>query len=103
MRPADHIHCRVIWFNLGNHHVPHTEDIPNTVTTNSASSVIFTPWNYHKDNPAKSSAAGVRIDLGTGASQDHGRVNTVHEFGDYGMSENLQGYERGSLIGSTND
>lgn len=38
---------RVIWFNLGTHHVPHTGDIPNTLMTTSASSVMFAPHNFH--------------------------------------------------------
>ncbi|KAK3322984.1 copper amine oxidase [Apodospora peruviana] len=36
----------VVWFNLGNHHVPNTGDIPNTLMTTSASSVMFVPHNY---------------------------------------------------------
>lgn len=56
---------RVIWFNLGNHHVPHTGDLPNTLMTTSASSVMFSPHNYHLRNRAATLAHGVRVE-GTG-------------------------------------
>ncbi|KAJ3331836.1 hypothetical protein HDU76_002084 [Blyttiomyces sp. JEL0837] len=40
----------VLWINLGMHHVPRAEDVPNTVTTSSRSSFILTPFNYHDDD-----------------------------------------------------
>src|SRR5271163_2087090 len=36
----------VRYFNLGNRHVPTTQDIPNTLTHSSGTSVMFTPFNY---------------------------------------------------------
>ena len=53
---------RVIFFNLGHHHVPHSGDIPNTLMHTSASSVMFTPFNFHDSDPTRLSAQGVRID-----------------------------------------
>ncbi|KUJ24496.1 amine oxidase catalytic domain-containing protein [Mollisia scopiformis] len=53
----------VIWFNLGNHHVPHSGDIPNTLMTTSASSVMFSPHNYHNRDRSRALTKGVRIDL----------------------------------------
>jgi hypothetical protein len=53
---------RVVFFNLGHHHVPHSGDIPNTRMHTSASSVMFTPFNFHDSDPTRQSAQGVRID-----------------------------------------
>jgi primary-amine oxidase len=55
---------RVVFFNLGTHHVPHSGDIPNTLMHTSASSVMFTPFNFHDRDPTRRSAQGVRIDNG---------------------------------------
>ena len=55
---------RVIYFNLGSHHVPHSGDIPNTLMHTSASSVMFTPFNFHDRDPSRHSVQGVRLNLG---------------------------------------
>jgi len=52
---------RVIYFNLGSHHIPHSGDIPNTLMHTSASSVMFTPFNFHDRDPSRRSAQGVRV------------------------------------------
>lgn len=52
----------VVWFNLGNHHVPNTGDIPNTLMTTSASSVMFTPHNYHIRDRSRALTNGVRVE-----------------------------------------
>jgi hypothetical protein len=54
----------VIYFNLGSHHVPHSGDIPNTLMHTSASSVMFTPFNFHDRDPSRHSVQGVRLELG---------------------------------------
>ena len=54
---------RVIYFNLGSHHVPHSGDIPNTLMHTSASSVMFTPFNFHDRDPSRHSVQGVRLNL----------------------------------------
>ncbi|KAJ3215511.1 hypothetical protein HDU67_000299 [Dinochytrium kinnereticum] len=36
----------VAWVNLGNHHVPRSEDAPITLTSASRASIIVTPFNY---------------------------------------------------------
>jgi primary-amine oxidase len=41
--------------------VPHSGDIPNTLMHTSASSVMFTPFNFHDSDPTRLSAQGVRI------------------------------------------
>lgn len=56
-------HDRVIWFNLGTHHVPHSGDIPNTLMTTSASSVMFSPHNYHVRDRSRFVTNGVEVDV----------------------------------------
>jgi primary-amine oxidase len=55
--------ARVLYFNLGSHHVPHSGDIPNTLMHTSASSVMFTPFNFHDRDPSRRSAQGVKLEL----------------------------------------
>jgi hypothetical protein len=52
----------VVYFNLGGHHVPSSQDIPNTLMHTSASSVLFMPFNYFDDDVSKQWRQGVRID-----------------------------------------
>ncbi|KAH8594285.1 copper amine oxidase [Bisporella sp. PMI_857] len=52
----------VIYFNLGSHHIPHSGDIPNTLMHTSASSIMFTPFNFNDRDPSRRSAQGVRVD-----------------------------------------
>ncbi|CZT12547.1 related to copper amine oxidase [Rhynchosporium graminicola] len=53
----------VIWFNLGTHHIPHSGDIPNTLMTTSASSVMFSPHNYHTRDRSRALTNGVKIEV----------------------------------------
>ncbi len=71
---ADSDNQRVIFFNLGSHHVPHSGDIPNTLMHTSASSIMFTPFNFHDQDPTRRSAQGVRID-------SHGEETKVRYYG----------------------
>ncbi|KAK5398842.1 hypothetical protein LTR20_004274 [Exophiala xenobiotica] len=52
----------VLYFNLGGHHVPSSQDVPNTLMHTSASSVMFVPFNYFDDDVSRASRQGVRID-----------------------------------------
>jgi primary-amine oxidase len=36
----------VLWVNIGMHHDPRAEDVPNTVTTTSMASFILSPFNF---------------------------------------------------------
>ncbi|KAJ5774196.1 membrane copper amine oxidase [Penicillium paradoxum] len=65
----------VIWFNLGNHHVPHSGDIPNTLQHTSASSVMLMPFNFHDRDVSRKSAQGVRVDL---AGKGNGTAKTQY-------------------------
>lgn len=66
----------VLWFNLGMHHVPQTQDLPNTVMTSAQASMIFSPVNYFEHNPYKATSQQVRIDF----TSEEG-VTDIHEFG----------------------
>ncbi|KAK4686906.1 hypothetical protein P7C73_g3209, partial [Tremellales sp. Uapishka_1] len=37
----------VVWVNLGTHHIPRSEDSPNTLTNIATSYVLLAPWNYN--------------------------------------------------------
>ncbi|WVW86168.1 hypothetical protein I302_108209 [Kwoniella bestiolae CBS 10118] len=37
----------VVWINLGTHHIPRSEDSPNTLTNVATSYILLTPWNYN--------------------------------------------------------
>lgn len=52
----------VVYFNLGGHHVPTSQDIPNTLMHTSASSVLFMPFNYFDHDVSRAVRQGVRID-----------------------------------------
>lgn len=36
----------VYWFNLALHHLPNTQDIPNTIYNTAEAGIVFTPFNY---------------------------------------------------------
>lgn len=55
----------VLYFTLGSHHIPTSADIPNTLMHTSASSVVFSPFNYFDEDVSKSSRQGVRVDAQT--------------------------------------
>lgn len=52
----------VVYFNLGGHHIPTSQDIPNTLMHTSASSVMFVPFNYFDADVSRAVRQGVRID-----------------------------------------
>ena len=59
----------VVYFNLGNHHVPTTQDIPNTLMHTTGSSVMFTPFNYFDRDISGRSASSVNVDRSTSAQK----------------------------------
>ncbi|TVY81016.1 Membrane primary amine oxidase [Lachnellula suecica] len=59
----------IVYFNLGSHHIPHSGDIPNTLMHTSASSVMFTPFNFHDHDPSRNRVQGVKIDQGSERSK----------------------------------
>jgi primary-amine oxidase len=67
---------RVLWFNLGMHHMPHTGDLPNTMFTATRSAMRFEPLNYLDGDPSVASNQQLRIDY-----NDDGTISYVEEFG----------------------
>ncbi|KAG8736190.1 hypothetical protein FRC12_017740 [Ceratobasidium sp. 428] len=43
----------VLYANLGMHHIPRAEDIPNTLFTDTRSSFILSPFNYFDEEPSR--------------------------------------------------
>ena len=86
----------VLYFNLGMHHVPQTQDLPVTVFTTAQSSMLIIPMNYFPINPYTSTVHGVRVNFNNGV------VNEIDTFGappvpqcmlDFGSTEtNLSAY-----------
>lgn len=52
---------RVLWFNLGMHHVPHTGDLPNTLMSSAHSGMRLEPLNYLLDDPTVQTSQAVKI------------------------------------------
>ncbi|XP_034567797.1 primary amine oxidase, liver isozyme-like [Notolabrus celidotus] len=64
----------VAWVTTGFLHIPHAEDIPNTITVGNGGGVLLRPHNYFDEDPSIHSADGVYIDPGTEDSCDNNRM-----------------------------
>ncbi|XP_068606300.1 retina-specific copper amine oxidase [Brachionichthys hirsutus] len=64
----------VAWVTAGFLHIPHAEDIPNTVTVGNGGGVLLRPHNYFDEDPSIHSADGVYIEPGKENSCDHNRM-----------------------------
>ncbi|KAL8585057.1 hypothetical protein ACOMHN_013074 [Nucella lapillus] len=51
----------VSWVTVGMHHIPHTEDVPNTPTVGTEASILLTPYNFFPECPSVSSRDAVRV------------------------------------------
>lgn len=54
----------VAWVTTGFLHIPHSEDIPNTVTVGNGGGVLLRPHNYFDEDPSIHSADSVYIEPG---------------------------------------
>nr|KAI8755816.1 putative amine oxidase copper-containing [Biomphalaria glabrata] len=52
----------VFWVTVGVHHIPHTEDIPNTPTVGTQATISLMPYNYFPECPSVGSRDAVRAD-----------------------------------------
>lgn len=52
----------VAWVTTGFLHIPHAEDIPNTVTVGNGGGVLLRPHNYFDEDPSIHSADSVHVD-----------------------------------------
>ncbi|XP_060921685.1 primary amine oxidase, liver isozyme-like [Labrus mixtus] len=64
----------VAWVTTGFLHIPHAEDIPNTLTVGNGGGVILRPHNYFDEDPSIHSADGVYIEPGTEDSCENNRM-----------------------------
>ncbi|XP_022620680.1 primary amine oxidase, liver isozyme-like [Seriola dumerili] len=64
----------VAWVTTGFLHIPHSEDIPNTVTVGNGGGVILRPHNYFDEDPSIHSSDGVYIGPGSEDSCDNNRM-----------------------------
>ncbi|XP_006006015.3 amine oxidase [copper-containing] 3 isoform X2 [Latimeria chalumnae] len=52
----------VAWITIGFLHIPHSEDVPNTVTVGNGVGFLLRPYNYFKEDPSTFSSDAVYID-----------------------------------------
>ncbi|KAF7201094.1 retina-specific copper amine oxidase [Nothobranchius furzeri] len=64
----------VAWVTAGFLHIPHAEDIPNTVTVGNGGGVLLRPHNYFDEDPSVNSADAVYFDPGTKDSCKNNRM-----------------------------
>ncbi|XP_054464068.1 retina-specific copper amine oxidase [Anoplopoma fimbria] len=64
----------VAWVTTGFLHIPHSEDIPNTVTVGNGGGVLLRPHNYFDEDPSIHSADGVYIAPGSEDNCDSNRM-----------------------------
>ncbi|NXR08152.1 AOC3 oxidase, partial [Semnornis frantzii] len=62
----------VAWISVGFLHVPHAEDVPNTVTVGNSVGFFLRPYNYFDEDPSVDSPDGVYF----GGEQDSGVCGT---------------------------
>ena len=64
----------VAWVTAGFLHIPHAEDIPNTVTVGNGGGVLLRPHNYFDEDPSVNSPDGVYFGPGSETSCDTNRM-----------------------------
>ncbi|KZL83511.1 copper amine oxidase [Colletotrichum incanum] len=65
----------VVWFNLGMYHLPHSGDLPNTLTTTAHAGVKLMPVNFFSLDQSRRTTNQVRVNFGKG------KVTHVETFG----------------------
>uniref|UniRef100_A0A3B3ZUM9 Amine oxidase n=1 Tax=Periophthalmus magnuspinnatus TaxID=409849 RepID=A0A3B3ZUM9_9GOBI len=64
----------VAWVTAGFLHIPHAEDIPNTVTVGNGGGVLLRPHNYFDNDPSIDSPDSVYLAPGTESSCESNRM-----------------------------
>jgi len=67
----------VVWFNLGMHHVAHTGDLPNTISTTAQGSMMISPHNYLDLDASRKTSQMVEINFSPSSKGE----TTIKEFG----------------------
>ncbi|KAK0190361.1 copper amine oxidase [Armillaria mellea] len=70
----------VAWVNVGMHHLPVSEDSPNTKTNVAASSFLLTPWNYFDSDPSMESSNAILLKIPEKRGESFG-------YDDYGVKQ----------------
>ncbi|KAK0207087.1 copper amine oxidase [Desarmillaria ectypa] len=70
----------VAWVNVGMHHLPVSEDSPNTKTNVAASSFMLTPWNYFDSDPSMESSNAILLKIPEKPGESFG-------YDDYGVKQ----------------
>lgn len=74
MRMKSCLQDLVAWVTTGFLHIPHAEDIPNTVTVGNGGGVLLRPHNYFDEDPSIHSADSVYIKPGSENSCENNRM-----------------------------
>ncbi|MCJ1352887.1 MAG: hypothetical protein MMC33_002871 [Icmadophila ericetorum] len=74
----------VLYVNLGGHHIPTTQDIPNTHMHTSSSSFMLIPHNFFDRDPSRKSAQGVKLEL-----ESDGNHTVRYYGGHYAINETV--------------
>ncbi|XP_064866223.1 amine oxidase [copper-containing] 3-like [Oncorhynchus nerka] len=69
----------VAWVTTGFLHIPHAEDIPNTVTVGNGGGVILRPHNYFDEDPSIHSPDGVYISPGSEGNCENNKMACLAE------------------------
>ncbi|KAK7909288.1 hypothetical protein WMY93_013972 [Mugilogobius chulae] len=69
----------VAWVTAGFLHIPHAEDIPNTVTVGNGGGVLLRPHNYFNEDPSIESPDSVYLEPGSESSCESNRMACVSE------------------------
>ncbi|XP_067272567.1 retina-specific copper amine oxidase [Pseudorasbora parva] len=64
----------VAWVTAGFLHIPHAEDIPNTVTVGNGGGVILRPHNYFDEDPSINSPDGVYFGPGSESDCEYNKM-----------------------------
>ncbi|KAJ7992554.1 hypothetical protein DPEC_G00279890 [Dallia pectoralis] len=67
----------VAWITTGFLHIPHAEDIPNTVTVGNGGGVILRPHNYFDEDPSVNSPDAVFISPGLERSCENNKMSCL--------------------------
>lgn len=62
----------VFWITMGTHHIPHTEDLPNTPTPGGHLAFFLLPYNYFPECPSVSSRDSIRVEYVKPGDQSQG-------------------------------
>ncbi|XP_017343906.1 retina-specific copper amine oxidase [Ictalurus punctatus] len=64
----------VAWVTAGFLHIPHAEDIPNTVTVGNGGAVLIRPHNYFDEDPSIDSVDGVYFNPGSETDCEYNKM-----------------------------